>query len=454
MMRRILAVLLCAVMLLTAVGSIVASAAERGDADGDGIVTIFDATRIQRFLADLDELSAEEQAIADVTDDGEVSILDATRIQRYLAEICNLDGSTPYEDEPASEEPSSQESEPAAAAPDEDSLPYPVMQKAECLADGKTIKITWQAVGGAGLYRVLCKTVDTDWIVIGDTSGTSYLHRGFAYNVEYTYAVRCIDENGNYLSPYDRFGVSARMVQTPVIHDITFKMQRGGYRMNIFTYPTISLHWNTVEGTGAYAVFYRTEEDDHWHELLRFLDNDCILYPVHENTTAFDAEMNRTYRFAVRALDHSGDFFLSGYQSTEPYKVQLHNPTYTKLNPWATASGVSNSYFLIEWLYPQELNDLMIEWRDHVVNSIVYRVFKKQNGQWVRVKELTADYDFAIVPIDDGDDRNDIEVAVRAYDTHSNTYITDYDIMHVRVPQVIDKEGGNADQFRFYVEYR
>ena len=69
------------------------SAAElRGDADGDGEVTILDATRIQRYLADL--ITSEELAMdaADPDADGNVTILDATRIQRVLAELCDMDG--------------------------------------------------------------------------------------------------------------------------------------------------------------------------------------------------------------------------------------------------------------------------------------------------------------------------------------------------------------------------
>ena len=57
-----------------------------GDADGDGEVTILDATAVQRFLADLNVESFYEKA-ADYDRDGEVTILDATAIQRLLAEL-------------------------------------------------------------------------------------------------------------------------------------------------------------------------------------------------------------------------------------------------------------------------------------------------------------------------------------------------------------------------------
>ena len=57
-----------------------------GDVDGDGQVTIVDATWIQRYLAFF-TLDFFDEAAADVDGDGDVSILDATWIQRYLAEM-------------------------------------------------------------------------------------------------------------------------------------------------------------------------------------------------------------------------------------------------------------------------------------------------------------------------------------------------------------------------------
>ena len=55
-----------------------------GDADGDGTVTILDATAIQRHLASLPTKDYNEKA-ADADEDNAVSILDATAIQRHLA---------------------------------------------------------------------------------------------------------------------------------------------------------------------------------------------------------------------------------------------------------------------------------------------------------------------------------------------------------------------------------
>lgn len=86
-MKRICMIALFVICLLIAVGMILPVSAEssyvRGDADGDGKVTILDATAIQRNLAALPVKSFNEKA-ADVDGDG-LTILDATAIQRYLA---------------------------------------------------------------------------------------------------------------------------------------------------------------------------------------------------------------------------------------------------------------------------------------------------------------------------------------------------------------------------------
>ena len=91
-MKRITMIGLVLICLLVAVGMILpvsaASSYVRGDADGDGTVTIMDATVIQRRLVELPTPNFDERA-ADVDGDG-LNITDATWIQRYLAEFDNI----------------------------------------------------------------------------------------------------------------------------------------------------------------------------------------------------------------------------------------------------------------------------------------------------------------------------------------------------------------------------
>ena len=59
-----------------------------GDADGDGEITIIDATRIQRHLVGVNPLIPEEnRKAAIVSGDDELSVIDVTLIQRRLSGI-------------------------------------------------------------------------------------------------------------------------------------------------------------------------------------------------------------------------------------------------------------------------------------------------------------------------------------------------------------------------------
>ena len=100
-MKQTIALFLVAVMM-TAMFSIGVSAADQpdvsddtpveseallGDVDGDGEVTIMDATYIQRVVADIPIPFELNEQTADTDGDGEVTILDATDIQRWLANL-------------------------------------------------------------------------------------------------------------------------------------------------------------------------------------------------------------------------------------------------------------------------------------------------------------------------------------------------------------------------------
>ena len=74
-----------------------APAVLRGDYDGDGQITIMDATRVQNIVAELVDRPDDAFLVAvDADGDGQITIMDATRIQNFLAELMNMDGTTPY----------------------------------------------------------------------------------------------------------------------------------------------------------------------------------------------------------------------------------------------------------------------------------------------------------------------------------------------------------------------
>ena len=58
-----------------------------GDVNGDGAISIADATEIQQYLASAVDFDDEQLAVADTYGNGNVDIKDATQIQKYLAQL-------------------------------------------------------------------------------------------------------------------------------------------------------------------------------------------------------------------------------------------------------------------------------------------------------------------------------------------------------------------------------
>ena len=59
----------------------------KGDVNGDGKVSVVDATDIQKYIVQMISLNEEQLKAADVTGDGKIDIRDVTLIQKYLVEL-------------------------------------------------------------------------------------------------------------------------------------------------------------------------------------------------------------------------------------------------------------------------------------------------------------------------------------------------------------------------------
>lgn len=58
-----------------------------GEVNGDGDITIVDATLVQKHVVQLETLSADKQILADVNGDNTISVVDATLIQKYIVQL-------------------------------------------------------------------------------------------------------------------------------------------------------------------------------------------------------------------------------------------------------------------------------------------------------------------------------------------------------------------------------
>lgn len=58
-----------------------------GDVNMDGKVDILDATLVQKYAANIVDLSAEQKYLADYNNDGDITVVDATEIQKFIVHL-------------------------------------------------------------------------------------------------------------------------------------------------------------------------------------------------------------------------------------------------------------------------------------------------------------------------------------------------------------------------------
>ena len=56
-----------------------------GDTNSDGVLTIDDATLVQKYLSELTEFNSLQRIMADFNCDGSITIEDVTEIQKYIS---------------------------------------------------------------------------------------------------------------------------------------------------------------------------------------------------------------------------------------------------------------------------------------------------------------------------------------------------------------------------------
>lgn len=87
MAKKLLSLLLALTLCLSVLPMAVQAASKTGDSNGDGSVTVMDATLIQYYVAELISESEVDLTAADTDKDGAITVLDATRIQLVVAEL-------------------------------------------------------------------------------------------------------------------------------------------------------------------------------------------------------------------------------------------------------------------------------------------------------------------------------------------------------------------------------
>ena len=166
----------------------------------------------------------------------------------------------------------------------------PSISKFENTASG--IKITWNAVSGAGKYRVYVKT-STGWATVGTTTGTNLTYTGAKSGYTYTFTIRALNAAGTaFVSSYNATGWKQTYVAQPSVTKLTN------------TTSGIKVTWGAVNGAAKYRVFVKTSSG--WK---------AIGTTTGTSLTWTGAKSGYTYTFTVRCLNSAGTAYTSSFNA-------------------------------------------------------------------------------------------------------------------------------------------
>lgn len=119
-----------------------------GEVNGDGDITIVDATLVQKHVAQLETLSADKQILADVNGDNTISVVDATLIQKYIVHLKDWGrtGDVYQAEQPTTPEPTS--AEPTTVKP----TAQPTTKPADTYTLYFKTKLGWMTSDGVSLF--------------------------------------------------------------------------------------------------------------------------------------------------------------------------------------------------------------------------------------------------------------------------------------------------------------
>lgn len=124
-----------------------------GELNGDGDITIVDATLVQKHVAQLETLSADKQILADVNGDNTISVVDATLIQKYIVQLKDWGrtGDVYQAEQPTTPEPTT--AEPTTAKPTaQPTTAEPATKPADTYTLYFKTKLGWMTSDGVSLF--------------------------------------------------------------------------------------------------------------------------------------------------------------------------------------------------------------------------------------------------------------------------------------------------------------
>ena len=222
----------------------------------------------------------------------------------------------------------------------------PKFTKAKSIYCG--VKLAWEACKGTYKYRIYYKNKNNQWTRMAETTSTSYVDKKVKNGNTFTYTIRCVDKEGNFISDFNSTGwkVTYTKAATPIITSLTS------------TPEGVQLKWNPSDNVAGYRVYYKNAKGK-WIRMGQTAQTTYIDYAITPKTA---------YTYTVRCVDKDGDF-ISDYND----KGWKH--TYAGLSTPKMTSVT------------EEAEGIRLKW-DPVEGTVKYRLYrKKANGDWAKFAE-------------------------------------------------------------------
>ena len=221
-------------------------------------------------------------------------------------------------------------------------------------------KMTWDKVQGAEVYRIYYKNESGSWTRLASKYATEYTDTSVKNGETRIYTVRCLDEDGDFVSDFYREGFANTFFAPPVIK--TISADEG----------SVTLTWDRTEGAEDYRI-YRKTSDSGWTRLAQTSDSS------YTDTTV---KPGVTYIYTLRLVSYDGERFMSGYLSGKSV-ICAGAPAFIAITN--VAKGVN-----LKW--------------EKIDGAAYYRVYYYGASGWIRLTQ-TSSTSYTDTSVKDGETR-------------------------------------------------
>ena len=205
-------------------------------------------------------------------------------------------------------------------------------------------KLSWKKPDGAAKCRVYLKDGD-GWNRLTETAGTSYVHDKLKAGQSYTYTIRGVDDNGDFVTEFNRDGWENTFIEPPVIRSLT-NTDKG-----------VLIEWNACKGAENYRVYYYGSKG--WTKLTETTETSFL---------DTDVSSGYHYTYTVRCISADGSRFTS-YHNSGKKTQYIGVPTISSIENTDTGARLS-------WKKPD--------------GATKCRIYVKDGEGWTRLTETSG----------------------------------------------------------------